>query len=77
MDYRAFFGDVLAWIGQANQEAARHGMDNPNFWQWVADSAGALCLKYQNNRLAMNQMIMLVEWLEEAHLKQKGAQKHA
>lgn len=75
MDYKAFFSDVLAWIGQVNQEAAQHGMHSPAFWAWVADSSSAICRKYQDHRLAIKQMIMLVEWLEEVYDKQgrKGA----
>ncbi|GAA0382535.1 hypothetical protein [Paenibacillus motobuensis] len=70
MDYGAFFADVQAWIGQANQAAMQYGMDKPEFWQWVADSAGALCKKYNDHRLAMKQMIMMTEWLEEVYEKQ-------
>lgn len=77
MDYRLFFGDVLAWIGQVNQKAMQLGMANPEFWQWVADSCGELTVKHQEHRLAVMQMAMMVEWLEEAYEKQKGAQKHA
>ncbi|OUS70286.1 hypothetical protein B1748_29050 [Paenibacillus sp. MY03] len=73
MDYKAFFEDVLAWIGQVNQMAMQHGMAKPEFWQWVADSCGELSKKYQDNRLVIKQMVMLVEWLEEAYEKQKGA----
>lgn len=70
MDYKAFFADVLEWIGQANQAAMRYRMDNPEFWQWVADSTSAICMKFQDNRLAIKQMMMLVEWLEEVYEKQ-------
>lgn len=73
MDYKAFFADVEVWIGQANQAAMRHGMENPDFWRWVADSAGALCRKYQEHRLAIKQMMMLVEWLEEVYESRKTA----
>jgi hypothetical protein len=72
LDYKAFFADVLEWIGQANQAASRHGMSSPDFWQWVADSAGELCKKYQDNRLAIKQMVMMVEWLEEVYDSRKG-----
>lgn len=72
MDYEAFFRDVVAWIGQANQAALKYGMENERFWVWVADSSGALCKKYQENRLAIKQMIMLVEWLEEVYERQKN-----
>lgn len=75
MDYKAFFADIEAWIAQANRTAMRLGMASPDFWQWVADSAGEMCRKYQGSRLAIKQMDMLVEWLEEAFEKQKGARK--
>lgn len=65
MDYNAFFADVLAWIGQTNQAAVQYGLGTEGFWHWVADSTGALCRKYNDNRLAIKQMVMLVEWLEE------------
>lgn len=73
MDYGAFFADVQAWIGQANQAAVHFGMDKPEFWQWVADSAGALCKKYNEQPLAKKQMIMLVEWLEEVYESRRSA----
>lgn len=70
MDYGAFFADVQTWIGQANQAAAKYGMQNEDFWTWVADSSAAICEKYQENRLAIKQMMMLVEWLEEVYERQ-------
>ena len=73
MDYQAFYNDVVAWIGQANQTAARFGMHSEQFWAWVADSCGAMCRKYQDNRLVIKQMIMLVEWLEEVFERSQGA----
>ncbi|MBY9082365.1 hypothetical protein KIH86_13950 [Paenibacillus sp. HN-1] len=72
MDYGAFFADVQAWIGQANQAAARFGMESPAFWQWAADSTGAMCRKYNDHRLAIKQMMMLVEWLEEVYEGRKN-----
>lgn len=74
MDYKAFFADVAAWTQQVNGAASHYGMHSPDFWKWVADSAGALCLKYQDHRLAIKQMMMLVEWLEEVYEKQVGKQ---
>lgn len=67
MDYRAFFGDVERWIQQANQTAVSVGMDSPAFWEWVAESTSALCRQYQDHRLAIKQMMTLVEWLEEVY----------
>lgn len=72
MDYGAFFVDVQAWIGQANQAAAQYGMQSEQFWVWVADSSSAICEKYQENRLAIKQMMMLVEWLEEVYERQNS-----
>jgi hypothetical protein len=71
MDYAAFYRDVVAWIGQVNQTAMKFGMNSSDFWRWVADSSGSICKKYQDNRLAIKQMIMLVEWLEEVYERQK------
>jgi hypothetical protein len=67
VDYKAFFGDVERWIQEANHKAISLGMDSPDFWAWVADSTGGLCLKYQDHRLAIKQMMMLFEWLEEVY----------
>lgn len=67
INYADFYQDVEAWIGQANQAAMQHGMDSSEFWQWAADSTGAICKKYQDNRLVIKQMVMLVEWLEEVY----------
>ncbi|MBB6632781.1 hypothetical protein [Cohnella thailandensis] len=72
MDYKAFFADVERWIQAANQAAMQHGMESAAFWQWVADSAGALCRKYGEHRLAILQMMMMVEWLEEVYDKRKA-----
>lgn len=67
MDYRAFYNDVVDWINQVNEAAMKYGMDSTDFWQWVADSSGELCQKYQENRLVIKQMMMLVEWIEEVY----------
>lgn len=71
MDYGAFYRDVVAWIGQVNEAAMKFGMSNAEFWRWVADSSSEICKKYQDNRLAIKQMIMLVEWFEEVYERQK------
>ncbi|MGG4444529.1 hypothetical protein [Brevibacillus fortis] len=67
MDYKAFYDDVVSWINQVNQAAARYGMHTEQFWVWVADSTAAISKKYQNNRLVIKQMLMLVNWLEEVY----------
>lgn len=71
MDYQAFYNDIVDWIHKANQGAMKYGIGHEDFWTWVADSSGALCEKYQDNRLAILQMRLLGDWLEEAYEKQK------
>jgi hypothetical protein len=71
MDYKALFWDVYQWTQQVNAAATQYGMQSPEFWQWVADSSGAMCQKYQDNPLVIKQMIMLTEWLEEVYEKQQ------
>lgn len=71
MDYQVFYGDVLAWIQETNEAAEKYGLGTEGFWQWVADSCGALGRKYDDNRLVIKQMVMMVEWLEEVCDKAK------
>lgn len=63
MDYKTFFLEVAAWIEQCNQKAVELGMQSKEFWDWVITSSGRLCKKYGNNKLVINQMVMLNEWL--------------
>ncbi|MED1786172.1 hypothetical protein P4V47_01365 [Brevibacillus laterosporus] len=65
MDYKAFYDDVVGWINQANQAAAKYGMHDEQFWAWVVESSSAISKKYQDNRLVIKQMLMLVGWLED------------
>lgn len=67
MDYKAFFTEVAEWIMQANQMAMKHGMHSDIFWKWVMDSSAAICEKYQNNKLVLNQMVMLFLWLDDVY----------
>ncbi|MDK8193757.1 hypothetical protein QP794_27105 [Paenibacillus sp. UMB7766-LJ446] len=73
MDYQGFFWDMFLWTQSVNDAARQFGMQNPDFWKWVADSAGAICAKYDDNRLAVKQMVMMIEWLEEVYEKQRQA----
>lgn len=73
MDYKAFYEDIVDWIGQANQAASQHGMHSEEFWACVSRSVGEICSKYQDNRLVLKQMTMLVEWLEEMYEKARGS----
>lgn len=65
MDYKAFYNDVVGWINQVNQAAAKYGMHDEQFWVWVVESSSAISKKYQDNRLVIKQMLMLVGWLED------------
>lgn len=72
MDYKLFFEDVVAWIQQANQMAGKHGMGSEVFWNWVADSSGEITKKYDENPLAIKQMMMMSEWLEDVYEQMQG-----
>ena len=65
MDYKQFFDDVYHWIGEANQMAVKSGMESQAFWLWVSESSSQLCQKYGEHPLAVKQMVMMFEWLEE------------
>jgi len=71
MDYKAFYAEVAEWINHVNQAAVKYGMHDEQFWAWVSHSSGAISKKYQNNRLVINQMVMLIEWLEEVYEKHR------
>ncbi|TFJ92151.1 hypothetical protein [Lentibacillus salicampi] len=74
MDYEKFFADVITWINQTNQLAVKYGMESSDFWTWVTHSTGELANKYDNNPLAIKQMVMLHEWLDEIYFSSKGDQ---
>lgn len=67
MDYKAFYAEIADWINQVNQQAAQHGIDSNQFWQWVTKSMGEIGNKYGNAKLVVKQMAMLYEWLEEVY----------
>ncbi|SFE11145.1 hypothetical protein SAMN04487969_101111 [Paenibacillus algorifonticola] len=75
LDYKAFYDDIVAWIADVNMAVMRAGPDSSEFWIWIADSSGFICRKYNDNRLVVKQMVMLVEWMEEVfeQRKNKGA----
>lgn len=76
MDYKVFFAEVADWIMQANTMAVNHGMDSEAFWKWVTDSTAEICERYGNNKLVINQMVMLFCWLDDFYvegMRGKGA----
>lgn len=72
MNYNQFYQEVAIWINQANDLAGKHGLGSNTFWLWVTKSTGELCDKYNNNELAIKQMVMLHEWLDEMYYKSKN-----
>lgn len=65
MDYEKFFDDVKKWIYECNSVAAKVGFLTDDFWIWAVKSLGDLTKKYNNEKLAMRQADMLLEWLED------------
>ncbi|WP_117161329.1 hypothetical protein [Paraliobacillus sp. X-1268] len=78
MDYQKFYAEVVEWIMQVNQKATQFGMDSQDFWKWVMTSVSEFEVRYNKNKLVINQMVMLIEWLEEIYFERKnGASKEA
>ncbi len=67
MDYEKFFADVIEWIHAVNQQAGQHGMESKAFWSWVVQSSAELCVRHENNKLALLQMAMMFDWLDEVY----------
>lgn len=67
MNYHIFYQDIANWIMQVNQMAGRYGMHSNEFWDWVMQSSVSICEKYKNNKLVLNQMVMLYLWLESVY----------
>lgn len=77
MDYPKFFMEVAAWVLEVNKQAVTQGMGSDSFWQWIVRSSTTLCERYGNNKLIINQMAMLVDWVEEIYREQKSKQEAA
>ena len=71
MDYRAFYADVALWIEQNQQQSLQLGFGSQAYFDWVFLSAGELGNKYQNTKLVVKQMCMLLDWIEESYKEQK------
>lgn len=72
MDYKRFYDEVVEWIGQANRMAMQYGIASEEFWSWVTSSSADICRRYNDNPLVVKQMMMLTEWLDEAHDRTMG-----
>ena len=73
MDYKQFFADVENWIHECNNQAAQLGFMTDGFWDWVVKSLEEFTKKYNNEKLAMKQASMLLEWLDELWKDMKNA----
>lgn len=73
MDYKQFFADVENWIYECNNQAAKLGFMTDGFWDWVVKSLEEFTKKYNNEKLAMKQASMLLEWLDELWKDMKNA----
>ena len=73
MDYKQFFADVEKWIYECNNQAAKLGFMTDEFWNWVVKSLEVFTKKYNNEKLAMKQASMLLEWLDELWKDMKNA----
>ena len=73
MDYKQFFSDVENWIYECNNQAAKLGFMTDGFWDWVVKSLEEFTKKYNNEKLAMKQASMLLEWLDELWKDMKNA----
>ena len=73
MDYKQFFADVENWIYECNNQAVKLGFMTDEFWNWVVKSLEGFTKKYNNEKLAMKQASMLLEWLDELWKDMKNA----
>lgn len=69
MDYKKFYAEIAEWIIQSNQMAAQYGMHSTQFWKWVMDSLAAICERYGNNSLVLEQAAMLHKWLNDFYVR--------
>jgi hypothetical protein len=74
MDYKQFFGECADWVLEVNKQAVKYGMDSDKFWQWIVKSSTEICERYDNNKLVINQMAMLVDWVQDIYRQSKGAE---
>lgn len=74
MDYEKFFEDVKKWIYECNVKAAEFGFMSDGFWDWVVKSLEEFTKKYNNEKLAIKQASMLLEWLDELWKDMKNGQ---
>ena len=65
-DYRKFMNEVVDWIEAQEDAAQRYGFGSVEYFNWVFESSGKLCDKYENHPFALRQMRMVYEHIDEA-----------
>lgn len=65
-DYRKFMNEVVDWIEDQEDVAQRYGFGSVEYFNWVFESSGKLCDKYENHPFALRQMRMVYEHIDEA-----------
>lgn len=66
LDYRKFMNEVVDWIEAQEDAAQRYGFGSVEYFNWVFESSGKLCDKYENHPFALRQMRMVYEHIDEA-----------
>lgn len=65
-DYRKFMNEGVDWIEAQEDAAQRYGFGSVEYFNWVFESSGKLCDKYENHPFALRQMRMVYEHIDEA-----------
>ena len=69
-DYRKFMNEVVDWNEAQEDAAQRYGFGSVEYFNWVFESSGKLCDKYENHPFVRRQMLMVFEHIDEAFKNQ-------
>lgn len=72
MDFHIFYQDVVKWMEANNQMVEQHTIQSDTYWDWVINSIGYMCNKYDNHPLVKAQMLMLLGYLENSYKQVMG-----
>lgn len=65
MNYIEFFEkEVPNWMRASNQKMQEVGFNTQAYWNWVVWSMAEITKKYNNDQLVMDQMGLILAWLE-------------
>lgn len=73
MDFHIFYQDVIKWMEANNQMISKYSIQSDTYWDWVVKSSGYMCNKYDNHQLVINQMMMLMNYLENIYKEANAA----